>query len=103
MTEDLLKYCRYYKGENKQPDVSDLFWLVEWRWVTGKKKNPELKDSDWYVMKDYINAGLENFAKDDGVPIVIKALLYEYFQRGGDLEDKSFSRFYAFYKNGKTK
>ena len=99
MTEDLLKYCRYYKGEKQLPDnVHSMFWAIEWRWVNGKKQNPKLKDSDWYVMKDYINDGFENFSKDDGVPMLIKALLYEWFQKlvgfKREAAIKSFPKFY---------
>ncbi|MCM1168911.1 MAG: hypothetical protein NC324_03140 [Bacteroides sp.] len=105
-TEDnLLKYCRYYNGDEHCPDdVHPMFWSIERHWVKAKMKNPKLKDEDWYVMKEYIEDGFEDFSKDDDTPIVIKAMLYEWNQKlsGFNRENtiKRFPQLYADYKNG---
>lgn len=106
--EDLLKHCRYYNGAEHCPDdVHPMFWAIERHWVKAKTTSPEPKDSDCCIMKDYIDAGLENFEKDDDVSIVIKVLIYEWYQKiaGFNRENaiKGFPKFYAYYKNGGTK
>lgn len=29
MNKDLLKYCKYYKGEDTKHDTNDSFWILE--------------------------------------------------------------------------
>ena len=74
--ESLIKYCRYYKGEEKNPfDNVDqdkaMLWFYEMGFV---KCGPRYDYSDY--LSEYAVVGLTSFAADDGVPIEYKALLF---------------------------
>lgn len=71
----LLKSCRYYHGEDKNPyirtDAGFLLWGYERRWVRSAHKPSEAN------LSNYMRDGLSDFRKDDGIPISLKVLLYE--------------------------
>ncbi len=79
--EDLVKHCRYYKGEEKNPyDTVDqdkaMLWFYEMCFVMhGKQYNY----SDY--LTEYAVVGLTSFAEDDGVPIEYKALLFNRYSK----------------------
>ncbi|MBN1180809.1 MAG: hypothetical protein JXB49_00880 [Bacteroidales bacterium] len=63
-------------------------WYYEQMWV----EREDLRDKNDMNIRDYINIGLENFSKDDGVPISLKALLFNRYSHwtggyGNDVED----------------
>ena len=76
--EELIKICKFYKGEEECPfdETSDkrYIWNYERVWVDlvlyNKPKSFEL------FLLEYSHAGLEDFSKDDGVPITLKAILF---------------------------
>lgn len=78
--KDLLPFCRYYKGEKECPkETNELFWGYEKVWVETSENPKENGDnfkiaSDW--LDDYLRASLSSFSNDDGVPITLKALLF---------------------------
>lgn len=78
--KDLIPFCRYYKGETEKPkETNVLFWEYEKKWVK-LSENPK-EDSESFNMvinwlDDYMRAGLSLFKNDDGVPITLKALLF---------------------------
>ena len=90
--EDLIKQCRYYKGQKKCPvSTPSLFWNYERLWVewtlddngTGAK---ELEN----MLKRYKDVHLENFQEYDGIPITLKAFLfnrYEHWTDGDGFEE----------------
>lgn len=72
--EDLLKYCRYYKGEKSPPkEIKSTFWNYEKKWI-------ELSDEDNIHLDEmitiYVSKGLGRFEHDDNVPLTLKALLF---------------------------
>ena len=72
--KELLKKCKFYKGEGSPSVGSDhnekMLAFYERAWVL----------SDGVVSADciaeYKNVGLESFSKNDGVPLSLKALLF---------------------------
>lgn len=87
--EDLIKHCRYYKGEDENPFEPDggenqnkmMFWFYEQCWVnftlaTIKDKNCEDASILHSSLKEYIAHGLADFEQFDNVPIKLKALLF---------------------------
>lgn len=73
---ELIKYCRYYKGEEQNPynDVDQdkaMLWMYEKCFVM---HGPRYDYSIY--LSEYAVVGLTSFAKDDGVPIEYKALLF---------------------------
>ena len=77
--EDLIKVCKYYKGELECPKSckSDMFWHYEFKWVMLRMD----EDSDLLhdYLNDYDNAGLLDFEQNDGTPATLKALLFNRF------------------------
>lgn len=102
--EDLLKYCRYYKGEEKSPfdkedPGKDMLWFYEMCFVM---------HGDRYDYSDYLDeyavVGLTSFAEDDGVPIEYKALLFNrYCKTAYSMMDAAepFKKFYLKYYGNK--
>lgn len=99
--EDLIKYCRYYKGEEFCPediskDENESLWYYEQLWV----KRDELRDEKGYNTTGYIDYGLKDINDDDGVPITLKALLFNRYCHwsggyGNDVE--GFKKWYKKY------
>ena len=79
MSQELLKYCRYYKGEKECPyEGIELyrFWNYERVWVERMlDRTYEFRDE----LHEYITAGLVDFEKYDDTPMTLKALLFNRF------------------------
>ena len=98
--EDLISYCRYYKDEEQNPfDNIDqnkaMLWFYEMCFVT----NGQLSGFAEYI-SDYNSVGLTSFAEDDGVPIELKALLFNrYAKTAYSMMDAAepFKKFYLEY------
>ena len=94
----LLDYCGFYKGEDENPfqktlkdsrfpgtplsndeaqkaDVSSMFWYYEECWV----KFTINWECGFSYCNQYLRDGLEDFLKDNGTPISLKALLHNRF------------------------
>lgn len=75
---DLLKVCKYYKGEDKCPSrTKEMFWDYERLWV--ELRMNEDSDELFEFTQDYNNAGLIDFELNDGVPGTLKAFLFNRF------------------------
>ncbi|MCK9436101.1 MAG: hypothetical protein M0Q12_02700 [Synergistaceae bacterium] len=77
MTEDLIKYCRYYKGEKECPESikakeASSSWFYEKLWV----ERDELRAEKGYNTTGYIQYSMQDFNADDGFPITLNALLF---------------------------
>lgn len=97
--EDLLKYCRYYKGEDNSPfddpNLSSL-WYYEQTWVEDISSNRYLD----ILIDEYVRSGLGLFAQFDNIPVTLKALLFNRYAKGcQSLSDakKGFQEFYNKY------
>lgn len=77
--EELLKFCRYYHGENEAPKKDAegrFFWNTERLWVV-RMQDDKYTFSD--ELEQYIGAQLTHFSEKDDTPITLKALMYQYF------------------------
>lgn len=96
----LLKYCRYYKGESSNPyEGKDrdkaMLWFYEMGWVKNAERGMTPVTSD--VIDEYKTCGLQTFHSDDGVPLSLKALLFNrYAKTEQSLKDavEPFRKFY---------
>lgn len=98
--KELIRHCLFYKGGETCPDeVSSLIggrqiWFYEKRWVemslAGELFEQELGEYDAFGMSD--------FSVDDGVPITLKALLFNRYYAGGPMENGG-SAFREWYNN----
>jgi hypothetical protein len=93
--EQLLKYCRYYKGEKNNPypytDARYTAWKIEALYVELWPDSPMLLD----CLNDYIRRGLAEFCQFDDTPIHLKAfLMNRYFQYAEREDVEAFKDFY---------
>lgn len=74
--DELLTYCRYYKGEKECPFTNQndiMFWDYERIWCEQQRmRNPIVHD----MVRDYNLAGLASYEPYDGTPLSLKALLF---------------------------
>ena len=95
MKENLLTLCRFYKGDDtRQPKGGDdlICWNAERSWISRSLENHE---EDVFGLDQYIESGLVDFQKYDGIPITLKSYLLGYLYKlneGIDIE--GFKRFY---------
>ena len=80
------KSLRYYKGENDCPQNINnagkrYIWEYEKRWCEmTKEENSEILASH---TEEYISLpGLLYFSNDDGIPLTLKAMLFNRFSKG---------------------
>jgi hypothetical protein len=77
---------KYYKGEAENPfeegdNDASLLWFYEYIWHHENEKNSEFLNM--YV-DEYRRCYLENFEQNDGIPISLKALLFNRFAKQYD-------------------
>ena len=106
--EEIIKCCRYYKGEKENPfegkgielQNAAMFWFYE-MWWSERINSPEDIDPFKQEIEDYKWHGLEGFSANDGVPISLKAILFNRYSHWiqGPVED--FKSFYLkqYYQN----
>ena len=95
--EELIKQCKYYKGENiKVPASKYPYAKIERLWV-----NANLSDNDDMLTScftEYVRLGLTHFSEDDGVSISLKSFLANrFFQYTERIDVNAFKDFYADY------
>ena len=91
---ELLQFCRYYKGEDKCPfdDKRCRWWEYEKKWVEFTTSVYQTNQSNYILdisIEEYISNNMQDFEKSDGVPLSLKALLYNryyYWNQGGDFK-----------------
>jgi len=76
--KSLIARCRYYKGELEKDNPYNgtdyaMLWYYESCWVDFSLSSP---DSLLGMVKEYKNDGMDKILKRDGVPLSLKALLY---------------------------
>ena len=94
---------RYYKGETEAPpeinkEGKAVFWYYEQLWV----EREVFRDENNYNTQEYINFGLQDFNKDDGTPLTLKAILFNrhcHWSGGYGIENdiKTFKEWYKSY------
>lgn len=83
---DLLQFCRYYKGEKEFPsslsrtsDMAFLFWEAEQKYV----ENDDV-DFEANVVQQYFDAGLAGAALD--LPLFLSACLFVVYNKHSDCD-----------------
>lgn len=108
-TNELLKSCRYYKGEAENPfasGASAFLWIAERDWVARELVDAEaeaLSEESSEILQAYRDAGLIDFEKSDGIPLGLKASLYRLLQHWneGVASADDWSRFYIGWKQAR--
>ena len=83
-----IKKCRYYGGEEECPEAlkefpaGEFLWFYEMKWVQFLLQGEVL---DWDV-QEYNAYGMADFSLEDGVPVSLKALLFNRFYKDGYVE-----------------
>lgn len=94
---DLLKFCRYYKGEQNCPytdNTKSMLWDFERTWV-----NDVLHDADFNeLLTEYMNVGLRDFSETDDTPITLKAILFNRYAKTAYTMQDAVPSFKDFYK-----
>ncbi len=99
---ELLVYCKYYKGEQSNPFITDwdrtLLWECERYWThAGEKNQVEVLKS---YLQELMSAGMVILTIEDEVPITLKAVLYHNFcLHHGLLHAEGGAAFKTFYQN----
>ena len=107
--DELLKCCRYYKGERENPfalgslGAAYFLWMVEHDWVEREiadAKAETLSDESSDILNEYREAGLIDFEKSDGVWVGLKASLYRLLQHWneGVASPENWAQFYDEWK-----
>lgn len=94
-----LKYCRYFKGESENPYESKdrnkaMLWFYEMGWAKNAERDMSPVSSD--VINEYKRCGLEQFG--DGVPLSLRALLFNRFAKTEQSLMDAVEPFKNFYK-----
>ena len=83
-----IQYCRYYHGEENCPEnikrlpAGEALWFYEKRWV-----DFNMEGEDFQLWLDEYNGyGMSDFSTDDGVPVSLKAILFNRYNNGGHVE-----------------
>lgn len=104
---NLIKYCRYYKGEEECPESikrqhNQSLWYYEQVWATVEMH----RDENGGDVLGYIHYGLQDFNADDGTPITLKALLFNrycHWSGGYGNDAENFKKWYLkYYLNNDT-
>lgn len=95
--KDLLKFCRYYKGE-RPLETHDAGTLISWRAERAWFFDMLNEEADGDILPAYIAAGLSDFRKDDDIPIYLKAYLFQSFCHYAErTEIAEFKKYYLEY------
>lgn len=90
--EDLLRYCRYYTGENECPSYKNaLFWDYEKRWIELMIENNMLLNE---MISVYISNSLKDFERTDNTPISLKSLLFNRYSHWLREDADGFKKWY---------
>ena len=97
--EEVIAFCRRYKGEVHNPDPQDSVWRYERFWV-----EECMKDCPDFGMQleEYLRAGLRTFNMYDDTPVTLKAVLFNRFmqQAEGMATAEDFKRWYDWFYIG---
>ncbi len=95
--KDAIAFCHYYKGENESPFTEkekSFLWDYEQAWVDAMVNEKSLEE----YIGDYVLYGLGDFSNDDGVPLSLKALLFNRYAKSCHSMQSAVEPFKEFYK-----
>jgi hypothetical protein len=85
-----IQYCRYYNGEEECPaSIQESGNEYLWSYEKFRVKDDDRRDENNLNTREYTRCGLKDFNVDDGVPITLKALLFNrhhHWTGGYDME-----------------
>jgi hypothetical protein len=96
--KELLKMCRYYKGEEHNPfrdQNRSMLWFYERAWIYEKQNN---SNNLSLAIEEYIRIGLGLFEQFDDVPLSLKALLFNRYAKTSQSLLDAVEPFKKFYK-----
>ncbi len=100
---DLISTCRFYNGGLRNPfkfrGDTALLWEYEQAWVNdsiaaSKRSDREPLSS---MLDEYLAAGLREFSNQDGIPVTLKAYLFNRYAKGSNSMADAVEPFKAFY------
>ena len=90
--EELIRFCRYYKGENECPKgIKESFWNYEKKWVDLSMRSENHFSN---MIHDYISYGLREFEQMDNTPVTLKALLFNRYCHWNIISIQGFKEWY---------
>lgn len=96
--QSLLKICRYFNGMPKPEDNlgqnEQMLWWYERKWLFESMRGCDFKQ----YIAEYKRTGLESLCSDDGIPIELKALLFERYSQCFHFTEQAATSFAGFYK-----
>lgn len=96
--DDLIKSCRYYKGEEACPfqeQNKSMLWFYERAWVYDTLNDSK---SLSITTDEYKSLGLESFEDLDGIPLSLKASLFNRYANSCYSTANEVEPFKQFYK-----
>ena len=105
----LVSQCRYYKGEGSCPyngkgtefQNEAMLWFYEQTWVFDMVRHYETGREDEAfkeAVSEYNSYGLKGFCESDGIPVTLKALLYNRYAKGAFSMADAVEGFKGFYR-----
>lgn len=99
--KELLKSCRYYHGEIENPfegveQNKAMLWFYEQGWVKQAERGISPASAD--MLREYEGYGLKSFKSGDGIPLSLKALLFNRYARTAYSQADAVEPFKAFYE-----
>lgn len=97
--KELLKHCRYYRGEEACPfedQNKKMLWSYERSWVLDSSQSHDFGE----LVDEYVGYGLGRFSSGDSIPVSYKALLFNRYCKGCfsvAAEIEPFKKFYKTY------
>lgn len=90
--QDLLQFCKYYKGEEESPyqGTENALWGIEKTWVAFSLNAEKGFDYLSKCLNEYLSCGLRDFEQFDDTPVSLKAVLFNRFEQwdeGGDFKE----------------
>lgn len=88
----LMDHCRYYKGEKECPYTMDeaIAWGAEKFYVENFREGSIIFD----FLSEYQRMELSSFQMLDGVPLTLKAVLYNRFEHYNEAGPEEFKKWY---------
>jgi len=101
-SEDLMHFCRYYKGEERNPyegTQNEIYWRCEYYWVALTMNSADFSN----MIHAYLQAGLMDFGLNDGTSDTLKALLFNRYCQYNEMADvDGFKKWYTNYVHPKS-
>lgn len=103
--KELLKSCRYYKGEKENPNkggTAFYIWDCERRWVNEMLIKESVSDWMSLTLNRYLDCGFASFEAMDDTPMTLKAALFSLLEHWneGIVSTDDFKIFYNNWING---